>query len=53
MEDAPGSHSGLMNQLSKEEPVHRLLFLDELINVFNACCDTEEQPPLDALQPLE
>jgi hypothetical protein len=37
LEDAPGSHSGLMNQLSKEEPVRRLLFLDELINVFNAC----------------
>src|ERR1035438_10454960 len=27
----------LMNQLSEDEPVHRLLFLDELINVFNAC----------------
>jgi hypothetical protein len=26
-----------MNQLSEDEPVHRLLFLDELINVFNAC----------------
>jgi Bifunctional DNA primase/polymerase, N-terminal len=37
MEDAPGSHSGLMNQLSEDEPVPRLLFLDELINVFNAC----------------
>jgi hypothetical protein len=37
MEDAPGSHSGLMNQLSEEEPLPRLLFLDELINVFNAC----------------
>jgi hypothetical protein len=37
LEDAPGSHSGLINQLSKEEPVRRLLFLDELINVFNAC----------------
>jgi hypothetical protein len=37
LEDAPGSHSGLMNQLSEDEPVHRLLFLDELINVFNAC----------------
>jgi hypothetical protein len=37
MEDAPGSHSGLMNQLSEQEPVPRLLFLDELINVFNAC----------------
>jgi hypothetical protein len=37
MEDAPGSHSGLMNQLSEEEPVPRLLFLDELITVFNAC----------------
>ena len=37
LEDAPGSHSGLMNQLSEEEPVHRLLFLDELITVFNAC----------------
>jgi hypothetical protein len=36
LEDAPGSHSGLMNQLSEVEPVHRLLFLDELINVFNA-----------------
>jgi len=37
MEDAPGSHSGLMNQLSEEEPLPRLLFLDELINVLNAC----------------
>ncbi len=37
MEDAPGSHSGLMNQLSEDEPLPRLLFLDELINVFNAC----------------
>jgi hypothetical protein len=37
LEDAPGSHSGLMNQLSEDEPVHRLLFLDELINVFNGC----------------
>ena len=37
LEDAPGSHSGLMNQLSEEEPVRRLLFLDELINLFNAC----------------
>ena len=37
LEDAPGSHSGLMLQLSDEEPVPRLLFLDELISVFNAC----------------
>jgi len=37
LEDAPGSHSGLMIQLSRDEPVHRLLFLDELINLFNAC----------------
>ena len=37
LEDAPGSHSGLINQLSEEEPVRRLLFLDELINLFNAC----------------
>jgi hypothetical protein len=37
LEDAPGSHSGLMNQLSEEEALPRLLFLDELINVFNAC----------------
>jgi hypothetical protein len=36
LEDAPGSHSGLINQLSKEGPVRRLLFLDELISVFNA-----------------
>jgi len=37
LEDAPGSHSGLMKQLSESEPVHRFLFLDELINVLNAC----------------
>lgn len=37
LEDAPGSHSGLMKQLSESEPVHRILFLDELINVLNAC----------------
>lgn len=37
LEDAPGSHSGLMNQLSEDEPLHRLLFLDELKVVLNSC----------------
>jgi len=37
VEDAPGSHSGLMNQLSETEPVNRLLFIDELKSVLNAC----------------
>jgi hypothetical protein len=37
MEDAPGSHSGLMNQLSEDEPVSKLLLIDELKTVLNAC----------------
>ncbi len=37
IKDAPGSHSGLMNQLSTEEPLPRILFLNELKTVLNAC----------------
>lgn len=37
IQDAPGSHSGLMNQLSEDEPLPRILFLNELKSVMNAC----------------
>ncbi len=45
VEDAPNSHGGLMNQLSEDEPVTRLLFLDELASVFNACAVTGSNLP--------
>ena len=45
VEDAPNSHGGLMNQLSEDEPVTRLLFLDELASVFNACAITGSNLP--------
>ncbi len=35
--DAPGSHSGLLNQLSEDKPNPVLLFPDELRVVFNSC----------------
>jgi len=37
IKDAPGSHSGLMNQLSEDEPLPRIIFLNELKTVLNAC----------------
>jgi len=45
VEDTPSSHGGLMNQLSEEEPLTRLLFLDELVSVFNACSITGSNLP--------
>ena len=45
VEESPGSHSGLMLSLSEEEPLPRILFLDELINVFNACSIQLSQLP--------
>lgn len=37
IKDAPGSHSGLMNQLPTDEPAPRILFIHELKTVLNAC----------------
>ena len=49
MEDAPGSHSGLMNQLSEEEPVHRLLFLGRTHQCVQRLRHSREQPPCHAM----
>jgi hypothetical protein len=45
VEESPGSHAGLMLSLSEDEPLPRILFLDELINVFNACSIQMSQLP--------
>ena len=45
IEESPGSHSGLMLSLSDTEPLPRILFLDELINVMNACAIQLSQLP--------
>jgi Bifunctional DNA primase/polymerase, N-terminal len=45
VQEPPLSNGGLANQLSEDEVVTRLLFLDELISVFNACAITGSNLP--------